>query len=59
MQQWNAVTFELARLVGTDGHVTGVDMDEVKLALGRASAVEQGLANVEFRGCQRQRLERG
>ena len=43
------VTFELARLVGTDGHVTGVDMDEVKLALGRASAVEQGLANVEFR----------
>jgi ubiquinone/menaquinone biosynthesis C-methylase UbiE len=43
------VTFELARLVGPEGHVTGLDMDEVKLALGRASAVEKGLANVEFR----------
>jgi ubiquinone/menaquinone biosynthesis C-methylase UbiE len=43
------VSFELAQLVGPNGHVTGVDMDEVKLALGRASAVEKGLANVEFR----------
>jgi ubiquinone/menaquinone biosynthesis C-methylase UbiE len=43
------VTFEIARLVGAEGHVTGVDMDEVKLSLGRASAAERGLANVEFR----------
>lgn len=43
------VTFGLAQLVGPEGHVTGVDMDEVKLALARASAVERGFANVEFR----------
>jgi ubiquinone/menaquinone biosynthesis C-methylase UbiE len=43
------VTFEMARLVGAAGHVTGVDMDEVKLSLGRASATQRGCANVEFR----------
>jgi 2-polyprenyl-3-methyl-5-hydroxy-6-metoxy-1,4-benzoquinol methylase len=43
------VTFELARLVGAQGHVTGVDMDEVKLSLARATAAERGLTNVEFR----------
>lgn len=44
-----AVTFELARLVGPSGQVTGVDMDEEKLALARASAEADGVDNVEFR----------
>ena len=43
------VTFELARLAGPDGHVVGVDMDHVKLALAREAARERGLVNVEFR----------
>ena len=43
------VTFEMARLVGPDGHVTGIDMDEVKLALARDSGAERGFANFEFR----------
>jgi ubiquinone/menaquinone biosynthesis C-methylase UbiE len=43
------VTFEMARRVGPDGSVTGVDMDEVKLGLAREAAAAQGLANVEFR----------
>jgi ubiquinone/menaquinone biosynthesis C-methylase UbiE len=43
------VTFEMARRVGPDGQVTGIDMDDVKLALGREAAAGQGLANVELR----------
>ena len=43
------VTFELANLVGRGGHVTGIDMDEVKLEAARAAANERRLANVEFR----------
>lgn len=43
------VTFELARLVGPNGRAVGIDMDEVKLGLGRAVARERGLANVELR----------
>ena len=43
------VTFEIAGLVGPDGRVTGFDMDEVKLELGRAAAVERGIENVDFR----------
>ena len=43
------VTFQLARIVGSGGHVTGLDMDEVKLALARAVAAERGVGNVEFR----------
>lgn len=42
------VTFELARLVGPTGHVTGVDMDEVKVALAREAAAARGLSNVEL-----------
>ena len=44
-----AVTLELARLVGSEGSVTGIDMDDVKLSLGRAAAAERGLGNVDFR----------
>jgi ubiquinone/menaquinone biosynthesis C-methylase UbiE len=43
------VTFELARLVGPTGHVTGLDMDDVKLALAREDAAARGLSHVEFR----------
>jgi ubiquinone/menaquinone biosynthesis C-methylase UbiE len=42
------VTFELARLVGPGGSVTGVDMDEVKLGLAQKAAVERAVSNVEF-----------
>ena len=42
-------TFELAEMTGPGGFVTGVDVDEVKLALARQAAAERGLANVEFR----------
>jgi 2-polyprenyl-3-methyl-5-hydroxy-6-metoxy-1,4-benzoquinol methylase len=43
------VTFDLAGLTGPGGSVTGVDMDEVALALAREDAAGRGLANVEFR----------
>jgi ubiquinone/menaquinone biosynthesis C-methylase UbiE len=43
------VSFEIARLIGPDGHVTGIDMDEVKLALALEAANARGLTNVEFR----------
>jgi SAM-dependent methyltransferase len=42
------VAFELARLVGAEGHVTGVDLDEQKIDLARESARKQGIANVTF-----------
>jgi ubiquinone/menaquinone biosynthesis C-methylase UbiE len=42
------VTFEIARLVGPEGSVVGIDIDEVKLDLGRAAAAEKGLTNIEF-----------
>ena len=42
------VTFELARRTGPGGHVTGVDLDEVKIALARETAESMGLAHVEF-----------
>ncbi len=44
-----AVALEMARLVAPGGSVVGVDMDEVKLDLGRQAAAERGLDNVEFR----------
>ena len=43
------MSFELARRVGPDGSVVGIDMDEVKLALAAEAAVKQGLENLEFR----------
>jgi hypothetical protein len=43
------VSFELASLAGAQGSVTGIDMDEVKLALAREAATERGFAKVEFR----------
>jgi SAM-dependent methyltransferase len=43
------VTLEIARLVAPQGSVVGVDMDEIKLDLGRRAAAARGLGNVEFR----------
>jgi ubiquinone/menaquinone biosynthesis C-methylase UbiE len=44
-----AVAFELARLVGPNGSVVGIDMDDVKLDLARAEADRMKLTNIEFR----------
>jgi ubiquinone/menaquinone biosynthesis C-methylase UbiE len=43
------VSFELARLVGSDGFVLGIDIDELKLELARSEAADLRLGNVEFR----------
>lgn len=42
------VTLELARLVGPQGRVVGIDMDSVKLSLAQQDATQEHLANVEF-----------
>ena len=43
------VTLELARRVGPEGEVIGVDLDADKLAIARGEAAAQGLAYVEYR----------
>jgi ubiquinone/menaquinone biosynthesis C-methylase UbiE len=43
------VTFELARLAGSQGSATGLDMDPVKLELATGEAAARGLTNVTFR----------
>ena len=43
------VTFEMARAVGPDGRVIGVDLDATKIDLARNEAAALGLSNVEFR----------
>ena len=42
------MTLQMAKLVAPDGTVTGVDMDDVKIDLARAEAVQRGVKNVEF-----------
>jgi len=42
------VTLDLARLVGTKGHATGIDLDEVKVQIAKAEASEQQVNNVRF-----------
>jgi trans-aconitate 2-methyltransferase len=42
------VTFALARKVGSQGHVTGLDLDQEKLVLARIEVKAQGIANVSF-----------
>ena len=42
------VTVELARRVGPTGHVTGVDMDDVKVGLARQAALSQGFAEIDW-----------
>jgi ubiquinone/menaquinone biosynthesis C-methylase UbiE len=43
------VTFEISEMIGPDGNVTGIDMDDVKLALARETATVRRLTNIEFR----------
>jgi demethylmenaquinone methyltransferase/2-methoxy-6-polyprenyl-1,4-benzoquinol methylase len=43
------VTFEITRLIGQMGRVTGMYMDSVKLDLARERATKEGIRNVEFR----------
>src|SRR4029079_12878886 len=42
------VSFILAKRVGPQGHVTGLDFDEEKIALARADAEARGIAHVRF-----------
>ncbi|QRP48647.1 class I SAM-dependent methyltransferase [Amycolatopsis sp. FDAARGOS 1241] len=42
------VTMQLARLVGPDGEVIGVDVDPAVLAVAQARVADAGLANVSF-----------
>jgi 2-polyprenyl-3-methyl-5-hydroxy-6-metoxy-1,4-benzoquinol methylase len=42
------VTFNLAQMVGSEGRVVGIDIDETKLQLARQEAEGQKLSNVEF-----------
>src|SRR5690242_5427653 len=42
------VSFAMAQRVGPTGHVVGMDLDEVKIGLGREAARERGIANVEL-----------
>jgi ubiquinone/menaquinone biosynthesis C-methylase UbiE len=44
-----AVTFEIAKRVGSGGSVTGIDLDDVQLKLVRQDAAARGIRNVEFR----------
>ena len=43
------VTFDLARIVGPEGRVVGLDMDDVRIEEGRSEASALNLPNVEFR----------
>ena len=43
------VTRELARRVGSRGHVVGLDMDSTQLEIVRAEAAAQNVANVNYR----------
>jgi SAM-dependent methyltransferase len=43
------VTFELARLVGPTGHVTGIERDGVKVELARQAVSERKVPNVDLR----------
>jgi SAM-dependent methyltransferase len=51
------VTLDLARLVGPEGHVTGLDFDAAILALAEQDAVDAGLHNVAFRHADATRLD--
>ena len=42
------VCFELARLVGPDGRVLGVDRDAEQIAIARSEAADHGMHNVNF-----------
>jgi len=43
------VTLDIARLVGADGRVVGIDIDAIKIDLAREEGAIAGILNVEFR----------
>ena len=43
------VAFDLARRVGPEGRVVGLDMDDLRIEEGRREAVAEAVPNVEFR----------
>ena len=43
------VAFDLARIVGPEGKVVAIDIDEIKLQLARQEAAQHRLTNLEFR----------
>ena len=45
------VSCELARLVGANGRVLGMDIDEVKIGIAREEVAALGIPNLEFRAC--------
>lgn len=42
------VALELARRIGTAGHVVGIDLDETQLTFAREDAAKRNIVNVEF-----------
>ena len=42
------ITVEMARRVGPDGRVIGIDNDPVAIELARAEAADLGLTNIEY-----------
>src|SRR5690242_2393721 len=43
-----AVSFELAKRVGSEGKVIGADLDQIKIELANDEASQLGVSNVEF-----------
>ena len=43
------VSMLLAQRVGDEGHVTGIDLDSIKLDIAAGDAADVGASNVEFR----------
>ena len=43
------VVFDLAQLVGSEGRVVGIDIDDARIEMAREDAAANGLSNVEFR----------
>jgi SAM-dependent methyltransferase len=43
------VTLAIAQVVGTQGKVVGIDVDDVKLGLARKDAADAGIEHVEYR----------
>ena len=42
------VALELARRIGMQGHVVGIDLDETKLKFAREDAAKHSIINIEF-----------
>ena len=44
------VTFEMARLVGSSGMATGIDMNSTKIQLAQQEAEHEAITNIKFLG---------